>query len=1468
MFATPIAITVACDMPRLIGMCIAAVVLAVYAPTASASESHAMKVDATGLTSTAFFFTDRWFEGDEVETVELAAGTHFLQPGSGYVMACALVVTDAGAWAYASECDGFLSGRGTDTLKLIGFTVTLDASALSTPIFLANVSFDLFGASPRPVTLLPTFADYLVATGPGVIAGCTFGIGLDGNIAYKDEMHGCLSGRGTRTVTFNGVTVNVDARELSTETFTILHATSLVHLPSDVVQHLRLMPTMSGYHYGAWTVSGILWPSLGMTIGLDGRVDYPASADGWVSGRGTDTLVIHGYTVRIDARVAAPGAFAVPDAVTGHLDRATVHSLRLAPVSYLYFTGEPTDFRFSIRETDGTIEVAEPCAFGSGPTLFVGCRGLTVADVAVDEGSTATFAVALSGAAPVDVTVDYATTDGSATAPADYAATAGTLTIPAGQTSATIAVPVAGDGADEPDEQFRLTLANARNATIDDGEAVATIRNIDVGTGPGVPENLAAPRIRAAGSGAYTCDPGDWRNVGPAPAFTYRWLIHRTLRGRPATLATTQTYTPGPADFGYPIACQVTIAGPAGPVTATSARVFFSRAGLNALPAAYGDVRIRGIDVFQVVQPNTGARMFGYKPDGAFDAGLCGGGTPTNFRRVLGLCRLGDRDPQVVDYQGVVLDRDKVTTAIVYVDVAGAAAGDAGLTYDLELSATRAGRVSLGAPVVRQVVNPPRSDTPWIEAFERNSDFLAAGSPGIPITLPASWTSGGGSIRLHARLRFPDRLTLGTAGYGTRQCDSEYCEINDAFTLNDVPFAGFPSLRVASLSLRRITGGQAPLLGPDRVLARAGALFPGGDRLVVSPYRADLDITTAAGLTATSIAGTADFTCNGITYRSGTANNATRACRWDAVAAIVAGWIAANPARPRKVLSGASVYDIAMGVHDYPAPIGGGVEPGAAAGGRNITNVGRATPQTAAETPFFTAMATGRPVTAAAHELGHVLTAPHADSDVTPNTCGGNSNGQVGEQWAPDGTGRLQSTRFDYDPPFAGPVGYEATVDGPYLTATGSMFDPQQFDLMSYCTFGGDRWAWISARNWNRFARELADLGTRLGARGAAAGAARSAQGAGRVGLAVGVIGSDAANIMRVVPPSGQGGVPAPDPSSPFTLRSLDAAGRVLLDAGVRASVSSEAGSADGGVFAGPVAPGAASVELRRGELVLDRAVRSRPPAVRLLAPRRKVRVPGGGRLQVRWRATDPDGGALGANIDYSTDGRTWRTVYDGPSSGKATIRGSLLPASRRGRIRLRVSDGFTQRSVTSRPFVALGTPPRVEIVTPNAGHPLLAGEAATLVGAAYDDLDRPLRGSALTWFAGGKRLGRGTSVRARVPRGTRRLTLVARDRAGRTSTARLRVLVTSPRLRIVALRVPLRVGRRARSLAIRIRPSEPAVLATRGRRFRLPARPTRVTIPLPRRPAVGVLEIPFRLSARSPKAAGTLKGTFSVART
>ena len=93
---------------------------------------------------------------------------------------------------------------------------------------------------------------------------------------------------------------------------------------------------------------------------------------------------------------------------------------------------------------------------------------LSIQDVSQNENSgTASAIVLLSAASAKNVTVDYATSNGTATAGDDYTAiTATTLTFSAGQTSKTINTTILNDSIDEDDETFTLTLSSPDNATI------------------------------------------------------------------------------------------------------------------------------------------------------------------------------------------------------------------------------------------------------------------------------------------------------------------------------------------------------------------------------------------------------------------------------------------------------------------------------------------------------------------------------------------------------------------------------------------------------------------------------------------------------------------------------------------------------------------------------------------------------------------------------------------------------------------------------------------------------------------------------------------------------------------------------------------------------------------------------------------------------------------------------------------
>ena len=101
---------------------------------------------------------------------------------------------------------------------------------------------------------------------------------------------------------------------------------------------------------------------------------------------------------------------------------------------------------------------------------------------------TATVTATLSHAVDADVTVNYATADGTAAAGSDYTATNGTLTFKGnvsnggtGETSKTIQVPILQDPDAEDPEAFTLTLTNALPGTssVLGGPATGTITIAD-----------------------------------------------------------------------------------------------------------------------------------------------------------------------------------------------------------------------------------------------------------------------------------------------------------------------------------------------------------------------------------------------------------------------------------------------------------------------------------------------------------------------------------------------------------------------------------------------------------------------------------------------------------------------------------------------------------------------------------------------------------------------------------------------------------------------------------------------------------------------------------------------------------------------------------------------------------------------------------------------------------------------------
>lgn len=120
-----------------------------------------------------------------------------------------------------------------------------------------------------------------------------------------------------------------------------------------------------------------------------------------------------------------------------------------------------------------------------------------MSDFSVSEGSSATITVTLSAWTTKQVTVAYATSDGTATAGDDYDSASGTLTFPAGAMSQTFAVATKVDSKVEADETVQLTLSNPTNADLGQ-PSTATLTIMD----RGAPVLTISPAPSAICSGA------------------------------------------------------------------------------------------------------------------------------------------------------------------------------------------------------------------------------------------------------------------------------------------------------------------------------------------------------------------------------------------------------------------------------------------------------------------------------------------------------------------------------------------------------------------------------------------------------------------------------------------------------------------------------------------------------------------------------------------------------------------------------------------------------------------------------------------------------------------------------------------------------------------------------------------------------------------------------------------------------
>lgn len=169
---------------------------------------------------------------------------------------------------------------------------------------------------------------------------------------------------------------------------------------------------------------------------------------------------------------------------------------------------------FAVFSTDGAESALYAIDLTSGAATLVGSigavptfmRGLALVPAARlqfsaatysigENGPTATITINRVGSSDGIVTVNFATTNGTATAPQDYADSDQVVTFASGQSTRTVTIPIVSDLLDEANETVNLMLSGPVGNAVLGGQSTAVLTITDDDAGPTVTLSTAPATI-------------------------------------------------------------------------------------------------------------------------------------------------------------------------------------------------------------------------------------------------------------------------------------------------------------------------------------------------------------------------------------------------------------------------------------------------------------------------------------------------------------------------------------------------------------------------------------------------------------------------------------------------------------------------------------------------------------------------------------------------------------------------------------------------------------------------------------------------------------------------------------------------------------------------------------------------------------------------------------------------------------
>lgn len=317
----------------------------------------------------------------------------------------------------------------------------------------------------------------------------------------------------------------------------------------------------------------------------------------------------------------------------------------------------------------------------------------SVADASVTEGNTAHVTVSLTHPSGLDLTLHYATSDGTAVAGTDYTASSGTVTIPAGSTSATISVPTIGNDVTQPDRAFTVTISDPATS---------------YGTAPWISIGQATARVTI-------------HDDDPAPT------VSITGPGQPATEGDTGgTVVPFTVTLNHPSTSTVSVEWDTADGTATTPGDYLP--GHGTVTVAPGQTSAT-VDV--VVNGDTIP-----EPAETFTVTLTDPTGATLAAKATATATIADDDPVVVTAADATIPAPTGTSATATFTIGAHTTIPAGQSVTVPWSAkpgtTPAGRVTGSGTVTLTATHPTASATVTVAAgtYAHTSEFrLALGTP-------------------------------------------------------------------------------------------------------------------------------------------------------------------------------------------------------------------------------------------------------------------------------------------------------------------------------------------------------------------------------------------------------------------------------------------------------------------------------------------------------------------------------------------------------------------------------------------------------------------------------------------------------------------------------------------------------------------------------------------------------------------